>query len=161
MRILFIPLLAVAAGLSTAQQPSVTTTGVPGNLSIPAQLNTTIRADKAHAGDLVRFKTIEPVLVSQGMTIPANAHLYGHVLGAAARQAQTPSWISVVVDRVEWKEHALALHAFISGQVKAPGGPPTGAPETTPGGTMYPPGAPHNPVVGIRRNLGDPRSAIA
>src|SRR6516162_1914043 len=138
MRIAFIPLLAAAAVLSLAQELSVATAEAAANLAIPAQLNTTIRADKAHVGDLVRFKTIEPVLVGKGVIIPSNAHLYGHVLGAAPKQAQTPSWISVVVDRVEWKEHRLLLHAFISGQVIASRPQPSGAPGPLPQDSLYP-----------------------
>ena len=97
------------------------------DFSIPGQLNTTLRADNAHAGDVVRFKTIEPVLVSKGLIIPQNTQLLGHVLGAAPKQGQAPSWISVVVDprRMEGT-HFSTLHAFLFGQILASPGPQTG-----------------------------------
>lgn len=117
MRILLFPLLA-AVSLS-AQQPPASEILAPANLSIPAELNTPLKADRAHAGDIVLFKTLEAVLVGKGLVMPAKTKLYGHVLGAAPRQGQTPSWISVVIERAEWKEHILPLHAFISGHISS------------------------------------------
>jgi hypothetical protein len=121
MRILLVPLLAAAAFCLAAQQPSVPPAEALSQLYIPAQLNTTLKAEKAHVGDVVRFKTIEAVLLGKGVIMPANTKLYGRVLGAAARQEKEkkPSWISVVIERAEWKEHTVALRAFISSQVAA------------------------------------------
>ena len=160
MRTLFIPLVAAAAVLSAAQQPSPVP-DLPKGLSIPAQLDTTIRADKAHAGDVVRFKTLEPVLVSKGLIIPQNAKLFGHVLGAAAKQGQTPSWISVVVDRAEWKEHTFPLHAFIFGQIHASPPPETGEADASTRSAGNPSNLTNNAPVCNRHNLADPRSANA
>ena len=161
MRTLFIPLLAAAAVLCSAQQPTPRVSDTPKGLSIPAQLDTTIRADKAHAGDLVRFKTLEPVLVSKGIIIPQNAKLFGHVLGAAAKQGEAPSWISVVVDRAEWKERTLPLHAFIFGQILANPAPQTGEADASKSSASSTATVPNHAPVGNRRNLADPRSAIA
>lgn len=160
MRTLFIPLVAAAAVLCTAQQPSPVP-DLPNGLSIPAELDTTIRADKAHAGDVVRFKTLEPILVSKGLIIPENAKLFGHVLGAAAKQGQTPSWISIVVDRAEWKEHTFPLHAFIFSQIHTSPTPETGEADASTHSTGNPSNATNNAPVGNRHNLADPRSATA
>lgn len=119
-----LPLLAVVAALAAAQQPS--TVGNTGNFTIPAQLETTVRADKAHVGDAVHFKTIQAVLVGQGLVMPENTQLYGHVLGAAPLKGDKASWVAVVVDRAEWKEHSVPLRAFIAGQITAPISRPQG-----------------------------------
>ncbi len=160
MRILLLPLLAAAVVSWAQQQPATGPIEAPSNLSIPVQLDTTIKADKAHAGDVVRFNTIEAVLVSKGVVMPQHAKLYGHVLGAAPKQGQTPSWISVVVERAEWKEHALPLHAFISGQVYPDEYSPNGASPTNSVG-MTPAGS-HEIHTGKQGpSLADPQSAIA
>jgi hypothetical protein len=113
-----LPLLAAVAAVAAAQQPSIP--GNAGNFSIPAQLETTVRAEKAHPGDVVHFKTIQAVLVGQGLVMPENTQLYGHVLGAAPLKGDKASWVSVMVDRAEWKEHRLPLRAFIAGQITSP-----------------------------------------
>ena len=82
-------------------------------MTIPAQLSKTIRTDKTHVGDKVEFKTVEPVLIGKGVIMPIDTKLHGRVLGAASRQADKPSWLVVLVDNAEWKNHSLPLHAFI------------------------------------------------
>ena len=82
-------------------------------MTIPAQLSKTIRTDKTHVGDKVEFKTVEPVPIREGVTMPIGTKLHGRVLGAASRQADKPSWLVVLVDNAEWKNHSLQLHAFI------------------------------------------------
>jgi len=161
VRILFLPLLAAVAVSLAAQQPAIPATIVPGNLSIPAELDTTLRADKAHVGDVVKFKTIEAVLVAKGVIMPANTKLYGRVLGASPRQEQKPSWISVVIDRAEWKQHSLALRAFISGQVFPSANTFSQRPEEEAPNPV--PGTPTSiPTSNSKKyNLSDPRGAIA
>ena len=88
-----------------------------GNLSIPAQLSKTVRADKAHAGDPVEFKTLEAVLIGNGLVMPANTSLHGRVLGASPKQDGKNSWVALVVDRADWKQHSLPLHAFVVAQI--------------------------------------------
>ncbi len=117
MQRLCIALLVLTALCAPAQQTVSSDPASSGKLSIPAQLSKTIRADKAHAGDPVELKTLEAVLVSNGLVMPANASLHGRVLDARPRQDGKNSWLVVVVDRAQWKEHSLPLHAFISAQI--------------------------------------------
>ncbi len=105
------------ASLFSAQQPAVNGAGFSGKLSIPAQLVHTVRADKAHPGDPVEFNTLSAVLVGHGLVMPADAHLYGRVLGAAPKQENKNSYLLLVVERAEWKEHSLPLHAFVAAQI--------------------------------------------
>ena len=111
-----IPLLAMAALLVQAQQESLVTKP-PGNLSIPAELTKTVRADKAQRGDPVEFTTLEAVLVSPKLVMPPQSKLFGRIVGAAARQGDKPSWLVLLVERAEWKQHSVSLHAFISAQI--------------------------------------------
>ncbi len=117
MRKLYTALLTFTALLAPAQQPPVRNPESAGTMSIPAQLTRTVQADKAHPGDIVEFRTLEAVLAGKDLVIPANARLYGRVLSAAPRQENKNSWLAVVVERAEWKQGSLPLHAFIAAQI--------------------------------------------
>ncbi len=111
-----IPVLLLTACFSPGQQTKTSMRPVNG-VSIPAQLTTTIRADKVHRGDPVEFRTVEAVLVANGLVIPKNAKLAGRVVGAAPRLGEKPSWLVLLVERAEWKNENVPLHAFISSQI--------------------------------------------
>ncbi len=117
MQQLCIALLIFTALLAPAQQPAATDPASSGKLSIPAQLTKAVRADKAHAGDPVEFRTLEPVLVGKGLVMPANTSLHGRVLGASPKQDGKNSWLALVVERAEWTQHSLPLHAFVAAQI--------------------------------------------
>jgi len=117
-----IPLLMMAALLVQAQQDPIVTKP-SGDLSIPAELTKTVRADKAHRGDPVEFTTLEAVLVGPKLVMPPQSKLFGRVVGAAPRQGDKPSWLVLLVERAEWKQHSVALHAFISSQIALVPGP--------------------------------------
>ncbi len=108
-------LVASALLLQAQQNPLVITP--PGSLSIPAELTKTIRADKAHRGDPVEFTTVEPVLIAPKLVMPPQSKLFGRVVGAAPRQGDKPSWIVLLVEKAEWKQYSLPLHAFITSQI--------------------------------------------
>ena len=117
MRTICTALLAFAVLLAAAQQPVVGNATSSGTLSIPAQLRKTLRADKARVGDPVEFRTLEAVLVSKDTVMPANASLRGRVLGASPKQDGKNSWLALVVERAEWKQHSVPLHAFVVAQI--------------------------------------------
>jgi hypothetical protein len=60
----------------------------------------------------------EPVLFGRGIVLPAGAHLRGQVIEARKLDREHASRLAIVVERAEWKENAVPLHAFISGAVK-------------------------------------------
>lgn len=116
MRSISIVLLVFAVLPALAQQPGASV--VPaGQLSIPAELSKTVRADKARPGDKVEFRTVEPVLVSKGIVMPTNTLLVGRILNASPKQEGKNSWLVLVVERAEWKQHSLPLHAFVAAQI--------------------------------------------
>ena len=122
MRMGCIPLLMMAALLVQAQQDPIVTKP-SGDLSIPVELTKTVRADKAHRGDPVEFTTLEAVLIGQKLVMPPQSKLFGRVVGAAPRQGDKPSWLVLLVERAEWKQHSVPLHAFISSQMTLVPGP--------------------------------------
>jgi len=117
MRTKYSVVLAFATLLAAAQQPAASNAVIPGKLSIPAQLTRTVRADNAHPGDPVQFRTLEAVLVNNEVVMPANSSLHGHILGASPKQDGKNSWLALVVERADWKQHSLPLHAFVVAQI--------------------------------------------
>jgi hypothetical protein len=116
MRTLGVVLLILTASLAPAQQASADSASL-AKLSIPAQLCKTVRADKVRPGDTVKFKTLEPVLVGNGVVMPTNTLLVGRILNAKPRQEGKSSWLALVVERAEWKRHSMPLHAFVAAQI--------------------------------------------
>ena len=111
-----IPVLILAASFAQ-QQPGAARPQPVGGISIPAELTTTVRADSAQRGDPVAFKSLEAVLLSNGLVMPANTKLTGRIVGAAPLQGNKPSWLVLLVERAEWKQQQIPLHAFISAQI--------------------------------------------
>ncbi len=111
-----ISLLMMAALLMQAPQDSLVAMPA-GDLSIPAELTKSVRADKARRGDPVEFRTVEAVLVAPNLVMPSQTKLFGRVVGAAPREGDKPSWMVLLVERAEWRQHTVPLHAFISAQI--------------------------------------------
>ena len=111
-----IPVLLLAASFAQ-QQPGVTRSQSVGEISIPAELTTTVRADSAQRGDAVAFKSLEAVLLPSGMVMPAGTKLTGRIVGAAQLKGNKPSWLVLLVEQAEWKQQRIPLHAFISAQI--------------------------------------------
>jgi hypothetical protein len=119
MRALVLVLLSAFAVLAEDPQtaPSASATPLPDNLSIPAQLSKSLDTNKCKVGDVIEMKTLEPVLLGNNLVMPEKTKLLGTIVGAASRQDEKPSWILLVVERADWKEHSVALHAFVSSQI--------------------------------------------
>jgi hypothetical protein len=117
MRVL-LPVLFFAVTV-LAEDPHVVppATQVPDKLNIPARLSKTIDTRKCKPGDKVEMKSLGAVLIANGLVMPENAKLHGRIVNAASRQDDKPSWVLLVVERAEWKEHTIALHAFITSQI--------------------------------------------
>jgi len=148
MRTICIVLLALTALLASAQQRAAGDAAFTGTLSIPAQLTKTVRADKAHPGDPVKFRTLEAILVTNDIVMPANTSLHGRVLGVSPKQDGKNSWLALVVDRAEWRQHSLPLHAFVVAQITIS---PTNHKSTDPGIAESTPANPRRPA---RQNAG-------
>ena len=117
MRVLLPVLLSAIAVL--AEDPQVTTPAaqLSDNLSIPARLSKTIDTNKCKAGDAVEMRTLESVLIGNGLVMPENTKLHGTIVNAASRHSDQPSWVLLVVERAQWKEHMVPLHAFVTSQI--------------------------------------------
>jgi hypothetical protein len=57
------------------------------------------------------------VLIANGLVMPEHTKLQAKILGAAPRQDEKLSWVLLVVQRAEWKDHSLPLRAFVTSQI--------------------------------------------
>jgi hypothetical protein len=117
--LLLLLLLSAVVGFTEERPPEPTTPPAPARLSIPAQLSKTIDTNHCKPGDIVELRTLEPVLIGKGVVMPESAKLRGRIIGAGSRHDDKPSWLLLLVERADWKEHTLALHAFIAAQITA------------------------------------------
>jgi len=117
MRALLPVLFSALAAFAQDPQAASPAIRVPDNFSIPARLSRTIDTNKCKPGDVVEMKTLEPVLLGSGLIMPENAKLLGKIVGAASRQDKQPSWVLLVMERADWKEHSIPLHAFVNSQI--------------------------------------------
>ena len=117
MRVL-LPVLISAIAVF-AEDPQAVTPGAPApeNVSIPARLSKSVDTSKCKAGDSFQMKTLEAVLIGNGLVMPENSVLHGTVVGAASRQNDQPSWVLLVVERADWQQHSVPLHAYITSQI--------------------------------------------
>jgi hypothetical protein len=132
MRVLVSILFLVVAGFAEDPQPSLPAAQVSENFTIPARLAKTVDTKKCKAGDLVEMRTLEPVLIGNGLVMPEHTRLQATVLGAASRQNEKPSWLVLVVQKAEWKDHSVPLRAFVASQITVkPKAGPKDSPSTT------------------------------
>ena len=117
MRVLLLVLFSAITIYAEDPQAVAPPAPIPENFNIPARLSKTIDTDKCKAGDVVEMKTLEPVLIANGLVMPEKAKLHGKIVGAASRQNDKPSWVLLVVQQAEWKEHSIPLHAFVTAQI--------------------------------------------
>ena len=117
MRMLLCVLFSAITLFAEDPQALAPAAPIPDNLSIPARLSKTLDTNKCKAGDTVEMRTAEPVLVSNGLVMPENAKLHGTVVGAASRQNDKPSWMVLLMESAEWKDHNIPLHAFVTAQI--------------------------------------------
>ncbi len=117
MRILLLVLVSVMAVGAEEASTTNPASPAPDNLSIPAKLNKTIDTKKCKAGDVIELRTLEPVLISNGLVMPEHTKLHAKILGSASRKDEKPSWVLLVVQNAEWKDHNVPLRAFITSQI--------------------------------------------
>jgi hypothetical protein len=82
----------------------------------PVVLHGTIRASQAKVGDPVEFRTIEPVLIGNGIVVPENAEILGTVVFVRTDPNATPSsWVRIRVQELWWKTGQASLNAVVDG----------------------------------------------
>ena len=82
----------------------------------PVELHRTVRVSRAKPGDPIEFRTIEPVLIGNGVVVPENARLRGAVTFVRTDPNARPrSWVRIQVQELQWKTGQASLNAVVDG----------------------------------------------
>lgn len=80
----------------------------------PVELHGTVRASRAKVGDPVEFRTIEPVLIGNGVVVPESTTLFGEVIFVRSDPGATPRfWIRIAVNSLRWQTGQACLNATV------------------------------------------------
>ena len=112
---------------------------VPVGTILPVQLNSSLRSDKARAGQQVTARIMQDVPLVDGGRIPTGAKVIGHVVSAQPAEKGTRGGISLRFDTLEIGRHhieittnlrALASMMEVSGAQIPESGPDRGTSES-------------------------------
>jgi hypothetical protein len=83
--------------------------------TFPVELRQTIHSNSAKIGDSVEFRTLEAVLIGNGVVVPADAVLLGKVEAVQTRTSTYPdSLLSIRIHTLRWQKRDLPLNAVVS-----------------------------------------------
>lgn len=112
MRLIIALLMLFSAGLGVGQ--TLPRTYLPLG-HIPAELTRKIDTQTARVGDAVLFRTVRKTTVGTTV-IPLGAKLTGRIVAVKTLTDQRqPSELSFVIDRADWKDATMPLHAVVVG----------------------------------------------
>lgn len=104
--------LLATSGSAMAQDQPQTTQLVEGN----AQLDNRLDTKSATQGEVVTAKLTDSVKTSQGLTLPRNTRLLGHVDQVMASENRSPSTLVITFDKAQLKGgNEIAIKATIVG----------------------------------------------
>jgi hypothetical protein len=83
--------------------------------TFPVELRQTIHSNSAKIGDPVEFRTLEAVLIGNGIVVPADALLLGKVEEVQTRTSSYPdSLLGIRIHTLRWQKGELPLNAVVS-----------------------------------------------
>jgi hypothetical protein len=82
---------------------------IPAGTILPVQLNSSLRSDKARAGDQVSARVMQDVPLLAGRKIHSGAKVIGHVVSARPADSGTGGEISLRFDTLEIGERQIAM----------------------------------------------------
>lgn len=114
---LFAATLATAGAVLAQAQPT----------AVPVQLEQTLDSAHLKAGDAVRMKTLQPVVLDKGQSIPKSTQLEGHVVAERAYQMdptpyapQTTSRLSIRIEAIVTASGRIPVAATLRALADAP-----------------------------------------
>lgn len=109
-------LFCTASSAAAAAQPSQ----LASPATLPIQFTNTVRADRAHEGDVVLARTSQPVRLADGTNVPAGARVTGHVVAASGfvydnthYAQQKAATLSIRFDSVQVAGAEVPLHVTV------------------------------------------------
>lgn len=110
LRVPLCVVVMVAANAAAQELPII-----KQDTTFPAELRHTVHSGSAKIGDAVEFRTIEPVLIGNGVVVPDGASLIGQVEEVQPRSGSSAeSSVSVRVNKLQWGSHSIPLNLVVS-----------------------------------------------
>ncbi len=108
---LLLSLFVVLSGVAMGQQVFV----VRPSTTFPVRLYKTIDAAHVQPGDPVEFRTVEPILLGQGVIVPDNSALIGEVVSSSPGDAAHPhSTMQIRLYTLRWNSGEAHLNAIVT-----------------------------------------------
>jgi len=101
--------LLVSSVFSVAQD-----TSVRRGTRIPAELSRTIKTSSAKVGDRVTFRTIQPVLVSDGVVVPVGSELRGLIEELKRGQSAEATEMRIRLDTLIYRQKEIPVNLVVS-----------------------------------------------
>jgi hypothetical protein len=83
--------------------------------TFPAELRHTIHSSSVKVGDPVEFRTVEAVLIGNGVVVPDGASLLGEIDKVQPRSvSSSEASVSVRINKLQWGNHSIPLNLVVS-----------------------------------------------
>jgi hypothetical protein len=107
--------LIVGGALSAAQDRSR-----PENAALrptlPLEVRTEVRSERAKLGDEVKFKTLQGSIFN-GSVIPKSTEVFGRVVSAQGRETGSPAMLCVRLERAAWRDGEVQLQGYVTSEM--------------------------------------------
>lgn len=84
--------------------------------TLPLEVKTEVRSERAKSGDEVRFRTLQGSIFN-GSVIPKSADVVGRVVSVQAQEDGVPAQLCIRLDRATWKEGEVQLRGYVTSEV--------------------------------------------
>jgi hypothetical protein len=84
--------------------------------TLPLEVKTEVRSERAKFGDEVKFKTVQGSIF-HGNVIPKSSEVFGRVVSVQAREDGVPAKLCVQLERATWKKGEVQLRGYVTSEV--------------------------------------------
>jgi hypothetical protein len=129
-QILFVSLIALSTQMLAQKE-------IPAGTILPVQLNSSLRSDKARAGQRIDGRIMQDVPLPGGRKIHARATVVGHIVSVNERRSGQPAEITLRFDNLEFHHQTIQVSTNLRAlaslmEVEDAQVPPTGPDRGTP-----------------------------
>jgi hypothetical protein len=106
----------LVGGIPSVAQERVRSDGAVLRPTLPLEVKTEVRSERAQFGDEVKFKTMQGSIFN-GTVIPKSSEVFGKVIRVQAREDGVPAKLCVRLERATWKEGEVHLKGYVTAEM--------------------------------------------
>jgi|tagenome__1003787_1003787.scaffolds.fasta_scaffold20857199_1 hypothetical protein len=84
--------------------------------TLPLEVRTDVRSERAKVGDEVKFKTVQGGIF-RGNVIPKSTEVVGKVISVQSRESGGPGKLCVRLERATWKNGEVQLQGYVTSEL--------------------------------------------